>query len=320
MTPLSAGTVVQGTNSVGGSHTYTAAGVYTVKLTVTDQNGVAGSNSAQATATDFVVIYDPSAGFVTGGGWIDSPEGAYTPDNPDDPDITGKANFGFVSKYKKGASTPTGQTEFNFKAGDLNFHSASYDWLVIAGAKAMYKGDGTVNGAAGFTFQLNAIDGQVNGGGGVDKFRIKIKEGGGGKIYDNQPGAGDNDDPITALGGGSIKIHKGSSKTAANDTQQELLSETIPESYGLEQNYPNPFNPDTEIYFQLPEANHVVVAIFNTRGQEIRRLIDGKYAAGYHTLIWDAKDNQGNPVSSGVYLYQLRTANFSQVRKMSLLR
>jgi flagellar hook assembly protein FlgD len=64
----------------------------------------------------------------------------------------------------------------------------------------------------------------------------------------------------------------------------------------------------------------VVVAIFNTRGQEIRRLVDRKYAAGYHSLLWNGMDNNGNPVSSGVYLYQLRTATFSQVKKMSLLR
>ena len=95
------------------------------------------------------------------------------------------------------------------KAGDLNFHSDSYDWLVIAGAKAMYQGTGTINGTGSYTCQLNAIDGQLNGGGGVDKFRIKIKDAGDGVTYDNQPGAGDNDDPSTALGGGSIKIHKG---------------------------------------------------------------------------------------------------------------
>ncbi|MCH7947220.1 MAG: T9SS type A sorting domain-containing protein [candidate division Zixibacteria bacterium] len=93
-----------------------------------------------------------------------------------------------------------------------------------------------------------------------------------------------------------------------------------PERFALEQNYPNPFNPETEIYFQLPEANHVVVAIFNTNGQEVRRLADAKFAAGYHSLRWNGMDNQGNPVSSGVYLYQLRTAAFSQVRKMSLMR
>ena len=190
-----------GSGTTAGTHSYSVPGVYTVTLTVTDDDGV-----SDAETFEFVVVYDPSAGFVTGGGWIDSPAGACVDFCND---ATGKANFGFVSKYKKGATTPTGQTQFQFKAGDLNFHSTSYDWLVVAGPKAMYKGDGTVNGVAGFTFQLNAIDGQIAGGGGVDKFRIKIKEAGGGVIYDNQLGAGENDDPTTSLDGGSIKIHKG---------------------------------------------------------------------------------------------------------------
>ena len=81
-------------------------------------------------------MFDPEGGFVTGGGWINSPEGAYTAD----PTLTGKANFGFVSKYKKGATTPTGETEFQFRVADLNFHSDIYQWLVVAGARAQYKG------------------------------------------------------------------------------------------------------------------------------------------------------------------------------------
>jgi hypothetical protein len=82
-------------------------------------------------------------GVVTGGGWIDSPSGAYAPNDS----LTGKANFGFVSMYKKGASVPTGQTEFHFQVADLNFHSDSYDWLVVnqGGTNAQYKGSGTIN-------------------------------------------------------------------------------------------------------------------------------------------------------------------------------
>ena len=181
---------------------YSEPGVYSVTATVTDKDG---GVSDPVTATAFIVVYSPSGGFVTGGGWIDSPADACSVFCGG---ATGKANFGFVSKYKIGATVPTGQTEFNFKAGGLNFHSSSYDWLVIAGAKAMYKGTGTINGAGSYTFQLNAIDGEITGGGGVDKFRIKIKDAGDGVIYDNQQGADDNDDPTTALGGGSIKIHK----------------------------------------------------------------------------------------------------------------
>jgi len=151
-----------------------------------------------------VVVYDPSAGFVTGGGWIDSLEGAYT----SDPSLTGKANFGFVAKYQKGADIPSGETQFQFKVADLNFHSTSYQWLVIARAKAQFKGSGTINGAGDYGFMLTAIDGQINGGGGVDKFRIKIWDTQTDEvIYDNQIGDADDNDVTQAIGGGSIVIH-----------------------------------------------------------------------------------------------------------------
>ena len=156
-------------------------------------------------STYYIVIYDPDDGFVTGGGWITSPEGAYTAD----PSLTGKANFGFVSKYKKGQSTPTGNTEFQFKAGDLNFHSDSYDWLVIAGKKAMYKGTGTINGEGNYGFMLSAIDAKLTPSTDVDLFRIKIWDKDTEEIvYDNLLGADDDADPTTAIGGGNIVIHK----------------------------------------------------------------------------------------------------------------
>lgn len=143
---------------------------------------------------------------MTGGGWINSPAGAYAPN----PSLVGKANFGFVSKYQKGANVPDGQTEFQFKVANLNFHSTIYQWLVVAGARAQYKGSGTINGAGNYGFMLTAIDGEINGGGGIDKFRIKIwdKNNGDGVVYDNQMGAGIDDNPTTALAGGSIVIHK----------------------------------------------------------------------------------------------------------------
>jgi hypothetical protein len=150
----------------------------------------------------FAVFYDPNGGFVTGGGWFNSPGGAFVAD----PLLTGKANFGFNSKYQKGATVPTGNTEFQFHAGNLNFKSTSYEWLVVAGARAQFKGTGTVNGTPGYGFMLTAIDGQINGGGGMDKFRIKIT-GPGGLLYDNLPNAPDTADPTTAISGGSIVIH-----------------------------------------------------------------------------------------------------------------
>ena len=122
--------------------------------------------------------------------------------------MAGKATFSFVSRYKKGADAPTGRTQFQFKAGDLRFQSSSNDWLVIAGARAQLKGVGTINRMGNYGFILTAIDGALPGGLGGDKFRIMIWDlGGGGVVYDNQPGAGQGDDPTTALGGGKIVIH-----------------------------------------------------------------------------------------------------------------
>lgn len=198
----SAGAVNPGTREVRGDHTYVTPGVYAITLTVTDDDG-----SSSQSIFQFIVAYDPEAGFVTGGGFIDSPEEAYQPDQT----LVGKAKFGFVSKYKKGATTPTGQTEFNFKVADLNFHSGSYDWLVVAGHKAMYKGTGTINGEGNYGFLLSAIDAALTPSSDIDKFRIKIwdKDNADALIYDNQVGAGDNEDPTTDIGGGSIVIHKG---------------------------------------------------------------------------------------------------------------
>jgi flagellar hook assembly protein FlgD len=96
--------------------------------------------------------------------------------------------------------------------------------------------------------------------------------------------------------------------------------ETLPEGYALLQNHPNPFNPETEIGFQLPEANHVVLRVYDILGQEIRTLADKTYEAGYYSITWNAKDNAGSPVSSGIYLYQIQAGSFRQVKKMSLMR
>lgn len=200
---VAAGAVTEsgGSGSCSGSRTYTAAGVYTVTVTVTDDDGGSGASIFQ-----YIVVYDPNAGFVTGGGWIDSPAGAYAADIT----LSGKANFGFVSKYKKGMTVPTGETQFQFHVANFSFHSTAYEWLVVSGPKAQYKGRGMVNGSGDYGFLLTATDGQVSGGGGIDKFRIKIWDAITNQVvYDNVPGAGDDMDAASpqTIGGGSIVIH-----------------------------------------------------------------------------------------------------------------
>ncbi|MBL8291333.1 MAG: VCBS repeat-containing protein [Bryobacterales bacterium] len=175
-----------------------SAGVYEVCLVAADLAG----NLSQPSCT-LAVIYDPSGGFVTGGGWFQSPVGAYSAD----PALTGKATFGFVSRYQKGATTPSGNTQFQFQAAGLSFKSTAYEWLVVAGARAQYKGTGKVNGIDGHSFMVTAIDGDLPGGGGADRIRIKIT-GPSGVVYDNKPNANDSSDPDTSVMGGSIVIHR----------------------------------------------------------------------------------------------------------------
>lgn len=171
------------------THAYGLAGFYDVCLTVTDPD------RESDTACTYVVVYDPLGSFVTGGGWLESPEGAYKPD----PSLTGRATFGFVSKYKKGAEVPTGNTEFQFHAADLNFHADAYEWLVVSGSDyAIFKGVGTINGAGDYRFRIWAGEDEP------DTFRIKIW------IEDEATGtetviyANGIDQ---AIGGGSIIIH-----------------------------------------------------------------------------------------------------------------
>ena len=159
-------------------------------------------------------------------------------------------------------------------------------------------------------------------------------------IMDHDVGSADTEFQLRAerLGGGTGRIYTitykasdasgNSANATATVTVPHNMSKQIafdsplstPESYELLQNYPNPFNPETEIRFQIPEAGYVVLKIYSILGQKIRVLTEAYYEAGYHSLRWDARDNAGNPVPSGVYLYQLRAGEFSQVRKMSLMR
>ena len=310
-----------GSGSVSGNYIYTTAGVYTVKLTVTDDDGGSSQSIFQ-----FVVVYNPEGGFVTGGGWIDSPEGAYAPD----PSLTGKANFGFVSKYKKGATVPTGQTEFNFKVASMNFHSSSYEWLVVANHKAKYKGVGTINDAGNYGFMLSAIDEELTPSTDVDLFRIKIwdKDNNDSIVYDNQMDAEDDADPTTAIGGGNIKIHgDGNASPVHPDLtfRSANVPLDIPKVFRLLQNYPNPFNPETWLPYQLAAETMVLIRIYNANGQLVRQLDLGHQQAGSYldrdeAAYWDGKDETGQPVSSGVYFYQIKAGDFSAVRKMTIVK
>jgi hypothetical protein len=194
------------TGQVTGTFTPALPGVYSISLQVADDDGGAASADQVAGLPAFVVVFDPSAAFVTGGGWTWSPAGAF----PSAPLAEGKLSFGFVARYKKDALVPEGNTEFQLKSGSLSFKSTAYEWLLVAGARAQCSGEGEVNGVGGYRFMLTTVDGQASGGGGYDRLRLKVwHPASGAVVYDNQPGSGDDAALAdwTVIRGGSIMIH-----------------------------------------------------------------------------------------------------------------
>jgi hypothetical protein len=93
-----------------------------------------------------------------------------------------------------------------------------------------------------------------------------------------------------------------------------------PRTYRLHQNYPNPFNAETTLSYQLPEANHVVLTIFNARGQKVRTMVDAFEAPNSHLVQWDGTDQCGLPVASGIYFCQMWCGDFIDVKKMTVIR
>lgn len=243
------------------SHSYASPGVYTIGVSLMDAcNAQTAKNYEQ-----YVVVYDPSGGFVTGGGWINSPAGAYRPD----PSLMGKATFGFVSKYEKGKTVPTGNTEFQFHEGNLNFNSTQYEWLVISGSRAQFKGSGTINGSGNYGFLLTAVDGDLSNPVAPDMFRIKIwdKNNSGIIVYDNQYGAADGDALTTVLGGGSIVIHTSKSATTTVAPRNTQLPESPGAGALTVKAFPNPSGSFFTLVMQSGSEKPVNIKVTDALGR-----------------------------------------------------
>jgi len=181
--------------TVDGTCLFTTPGVYIIQLTVRDDGG--GSDTRFATGQ--AVVYDASAGWVTGGGWIASPVGAYAAA----PALTGKLTFGFVARYQSSA-TPGGNAELKLNLGKLSFRSSSLDWLVVTGNTAQLRGRGMMNGGGDYAFEVLAVDDSPG-----DGARIRIWDRTtGAVVYDNQRGEPLDAGAVTALAGGSIQLHQ----------------------------------------------------------------------------------------------------------------
>jgi flagellar hook assembly protein FlgD len=92
-------------------------------------------------------------------------------------------------------------------------------------------------------------------------------------------------------------------------------SNQIPKTFALEQNYPNPFNPGTNIKFQLPKSEFVTVTIFDMLGKKVATLVNEQKEAGYYDIKFD-----GTNYASGMYFYKIEAGNFTDTKKMILIK
>jgi len=105
---------------------------------------------------------------------------------------------------------------------------------------------------------------------------------------------------------------------SAVEDEEEITQR--PSEFELYQNYPNPFNPETKIEYALKKTGHVTLHIYNVLGEKVKTLLDQDQPAGFYQINWDGKNDNGKPVSSGLYLYKLEVNGFSEAKRMILLK
>lgn len=114
---------------------------------------------------------------------------------------------------------------------------------------------------------------------------------------------------------GEVVINENRSKDI-----ESLAIKAVPAEFKLSNNYPNPFNPTTTINYQLPEANQVVITIYNILGKRVRTLVSKKMEAGYYKAKWNGKNESGRTLSSGTYFYHIQAGKHSATKKMLLMK
>jgi hypothetical protein len=117
----------------------------------------------------------------------------------------------------------------------------------------------------------------------------------------------------------SLRVNE-SQKVELNLAYLVTVGNSVPVRFSLSQNHPNPFNPATTIGYTLPTRSFVALEIYNLLGQKVVTLVNQDMEAGVHQVVWDGKDSQGNKVSSGVYFYRIKADNFSEVKKMVMMK
>jgi hypothetical protein len=285
--------------TVTGSYKFTSPGIYRLRMNVTDQKGITSYATTNGDLDAIVVVYDPNGGYTVGNGSFTAPKGSL----PSNPDATPKITFGFQSNYYKNATNPKGETEFGFDAGDFQFNALNFDYLVVDKFKAQFKGSGKIsneNGViqSGISFVMTVIDGQVTGGGNIDKIRMKIFNKNTGQVYfDNMSGSSDADIPVTAIdAGGNIQISSTSMTAGSATTTRQAATVPVTEAGTFNLGaYPNPFtsqfaiqiessNRTEKVQLRVMDLSGRTVELFNNLGANQTLKLGGNYRPGMYIV------------------------------------
>ncbi len=121
----------------------------------------------------------------------------------------------------------------------------------------------------------------------------------------------------------AVDVHENESSPSEPINVELLSLEELlgpPELFSLHQNYPNPFNPITTLRYDIPEHSHVNIIIYDMIGREVKTLVNQFQDAGYKSVVWDATNDFGQPVSGGIYIYQIQAGSYISANKMVLLK
>ena len=169
-----------------------------------------------------------------------------------------------------------------------------------------------------FEFNYNDIEGGFAGEGNINEWPIFIGAPSGNFHIRPRSPCIDTGDPRSPLDPDGTRADMGVFYYDQNVGIES--NELIPLTYELKQNFPNPFNANTIIKFSVPESQHVSVNIYNVLGQKVVDLLDRVVSPGCYQIKWDGKDENGNSVSSGAYIYKLQTQQRTMQKKMILLK
>jgi len=254
---------------VTGSYKFTNAGVYKLKMNITDQNGFTTYANTAENLDAIIVVYDPNGGFAYGGGFFNSPAGALV----SNPAGIGEASYGFTINYYKNATLPKGETQFEFKVGSFEFNALNFEYLAINNSMAQFRGTGKIiGGQSGVAFTMTVVDGELDGSG-IDKIRMKIYNKNNGQlIYDNQPGASDAALPTQAVGANSVIVIGGGTKSSAAVINEQpivriennFMNEDV--AVGA---FPNPHQGTFSLRVQSPVAGKMTIEYFTMTGARI---------------------------------------------------